>query len=60
MNNKPTDVQLDIYENAQTYYSMRMGEGANETDAWQLACEQCEDEYNERCQAAREALWEAK
>jgi len=44
----------DIYENLQFYYSQRIGEGANDNDAWQLACEQCEDEFNERCQAARE------
>ena len=55
MNDKNDDGDwCDIYENLQTYYSQRLGEGANDNDAWQLACEQCEDEFNERCQAARE------
>jgi len=39
----------DIYENVQTYYTMRLGEGANEPDAWQRACEDCEDEFNDKC-----------
>ena len=44
--------EKDIYENVHTYYTMRLGEGANEPDAWQRACEDCEDEFNDKCNAA--------
>lgn len=45
----------DIYADVQTIYSMRLGEGANESDAWRLACEDCEALYQEQC--AEERIW---
>ena len=35
------------YDNHYTYYTQRLGEGANEVDAWELAYDDCESEDEE-------------
>ena len=35
------------YDNHYTYYTMRLGEGASDVDAWELAYEDCEAEEEE-------------
>ena len=46
--------EQDIYANVQTHYTMRLGEGAYESVAWRLACEECEDELNVACAKERD------